>query len=168
MPRIFLTTYAIANKHGAACGEWVDADEDFGEALDRIGAAYGDPTHEEPMIADHEWWNGADPANFPLDELAELAELIEERGDDVAALLSAHGSHYYKAVDDLRDALESTSFTWGDSEHDTAWDYAELCGIWEQIPEGLRGYFDVVAWADDEMSGNLQQVTIGRRVCYLS
>ncbi len=168
MPRIFLTTYAIANEHGAACGEWVDADEDFGEALDRIGAAYGDPTHEEPMIADHEGWNGIDPANFPIDELAELAELIEERGDDVAALISVHGSHNYGSADDLRRAVENASFTWGNSESDAADELAEAYGVLESIPEHLRYYFDTEKWADDAvMGGDLSQVSIGGRVCFV-
>lgn len=168
MARIFLTTYKIANEHGAACGEWIDVGtDDIDEALGRIGARYGDPTHEEPMIADHEGWSGIDPLAFPIGDLEAVAELIDDRGDDIAAIIACTGAGYYSSADDLRDAVESASITWGDSERDAAEQLAEDLGAFEDVPEHLRYYIDVDAWFEGECN-DMHSVQVGRRVALVS
>lgn len=143
--------------NGYLHGEWIDLEDVAGaeELRDRIAAmlrASKFPGCEEWAIHDYEAPKGCQLGENPdLDALMFQQEMLEKHGDAWAA---------YMDITDAADASEedfSDRYS-GCFDSGEAWanDFAENTGMLESVPENLRYYFDMAAFARDaEMGGDV-------------
>ena len=149
MLRIFYENLGLYNE-GIISGEWIDlpvSDEELEAVRNRTGY---DETHEEYFIADFETdADGLTVGEYDdIDELNELAELIDEDPDIVSALLY-HGYYTAEEIRDKKDDVlvidNSNTMT---LEEAVGYYYAELNGIENQLG-GLSYYFDYEKYGRD-------------------
>ena len=152
MLNIFLTNLGKYNE-GTLSGEWLQlpaTDEEIEALKNRTGY---DETHEEYFITDFETdINGLTVGEYDnIDELNELAELIEE-DPEIAEVLIYMG---YDTPEEMREKWENvyycTTPTGAESEEAAIGYYfaEEVCCL--EIPENIKSYFDYEAYGRDIM-----------------
>lgn len=153
-PRIYVACLACYNE-GRLIGLWHDA-TDLPEPADHpgLGIAYWEaltgcgryPHHEEFAIHDHENFEGLSVGEYtPLDDVAELARLIEEHGPAYAAFVNHTGGDGSEFEESYRGEYESLE--------DFAVEFLDETGQLDAIPENLRYYFDYEKFANDLVRG---------------
>ena len=157
-PRVYVACLASYN-NGTLHGAWINlegADADtIQEEIDAMLAASPAPDAEEYAIHDHEGLCGLlSGESASADELAEIAEAIEEIGDDAEAFeayCNCYGANGAPSdlVEQFREAFQGV---WG-SEQDFAENLADDTGLLDDAPETLRTYFDWEAWTRDLFMG---------------
>ncbi|MBU6232608.1 antirestriction protein ArdA [Patescibacteria group bacterium] len=143
--------------NGYLHGEWIDLEDvaDVAALQGRIAAmlrASKFPGCEEWAIHDYEGPRSCQLGEYPdLDALMFQQKMLEKHGDAWAAYM------------DITDAADASEEDFGDrysgcfkSEEAWADDFVESTGMLESVPENLRYYFDMAAFARDaEMSGDV-------------
>lgn len=150
MLKIFLTNLGKYNE-GYLIGEWVTLpvdDDELEEVKKRIGI---NEHYEEMFITDYESdIDGVEVNEYSdVDELNEIAEMLEELNNDdieIIGALMSDGYSFDEAIDKKDDVI--VFYGCNDME-DVAIHYCEECGILDGIPEHLRSYFDFVAYGRD-------------------
>lgn len=110
---------------------------------------------EEWAIHDHEGFCGVKLSEHAdLEDISDIAALIGEHGVVAGALLAYHG------LDEAKRLMEEGYQGEHDSLTDWVNEYLESTGELDSIPEHLRYYFDVEAYARDcELTGGIFTVT---------
>jgi len=157
VPRIWVGCLGAYNA-GVLLGEWIDATE----ADTKVNELNADWYKENPefgdewFIADHEGFGNAWPGGeWPdLDNLAKLAEALEEHGEAFKAY-----AEYEDGADDIIEVIKKFEEAYlGDYENVTeyAWDFLEDTGALAEIPDYLVNYFDFKAYGRDlEHNGDI-------------
>lgn len=156
MFRVFITNLGKYNE-GELVGKWLDLPcEDIKEELASIGVS-DEPDengvyYEEYFITDYENDYGYKVGEYDsLDELNEIAEELENLDDydrEVVNAFIENGSDIEEALDGLRDG-DYMVFSNCSDMTDVAYQYIEETGLLNDIPEGLRNYFDYEAYGRD-------------------
>ncbi len=149
-PRIYvacLSSYVSGYLHGA----WIDGDQDGDDIqaeIDKMLKASPALLPEEWEIHDHEGWGGIDPAQVDLDELVELAEILESHPVSFPAYWGNLDSHMDDLPEIHRAFEESYRGCWPSLE-----DFCEE-NYCEDIPDHIGRYVDWSAvaeeWFDNE------------------
>ena len=161
-PQIYVACLAAYN-NGHLHGRWVEANQDADAIHEQIQAMLAEspvPGAEEWAIHDFENFHGLTIGEHDsVDDVAKLADLLEEHGDAYAAYVDCVGAHYATPE--------------GFEEHyrgewDSAEAYAENLideGCFGEIPQAIANYIDVEKIAHDlEMGGDCSFIERGRRV----
>ena len=156
MFRVFITNLGKYNE-GELVGKWLDLPcEDIESELASIGVS-DEPDengnyYEEYFITDFENdYNYKVGEYDSLDNLNEIAEELENLDDydrEVVNAFIENGSDIEKALDGLRDG-DYMVFSNCSDMTDVAYQYIEETGLLNDIPEGLRNYFDYEAYGRD-------------------
>ena len=156
MFRVFITNLGKYNE-GELVGKWLDLPcEDIESELASIGVS-DEPDengnyYEEYFITDFENDYGYKVGEYDnLDELNEIAEELEnldEYEKEVVNAFIENGSDIEEALDGLRDG-DYMVFSNCSDMTDVAYQYIEETGLLNDIPEGLRNYFDYEAYGRD-------------------
>ncbi len=165
-PRIYtacLASYNAGKLHGA----WIDADQDadtIREAIAEMLKASPEAGAEEWAIHDHEGFGGYPISEMEsIDNVARIAELIDEHGAIFGELLAHKGGTDYldNAEETMRDGYGGE---W-DSLEDYAANLAEDTGALKEVPESLQRYIDFAAWGSDmEYGGDIFTIEAGGKV----
>lgn len=150
-PRIYVACLASYNA-GRLHGRWIDCTtEDIEGAIEAMLKASPAPGAEEWAIHDHEGWHGLDPSSLPQGELGEWAEALEEHGGAFVAYVRHVGESYCASAgaQTTREAFDSSYMGEWTSQEAWAWEDIESHGRLNAMPEDLRGYFDIEAYARD-------------------
>lgn len=145
-PAIYVGTYHKYNC-GSLYGKWFDLTDfddkaEFLEACNELHANESDP---ELMFQDWEGIPSAFASESSIDwNFIEAYKRAVEDGMDAAFIAWVE----YSGECDY-DAFEDAYCGDAESEEDYAWTMAEECGLLNDIPESLRCYFDMGAWARD-------------------
>ena len=156
MFRIYLTNLGKYNE-GELVGKWLDLPcEDMVKELVSIGVS-DEPDengnyYEEYFITDYENDYDYKVGEYDsLDDLNEIAEELENLDDydrEVVKAFIENGSDIEEALDGLRDG-DYMVFSNCSDMADVAYQYIEETGLLNDIPEGLRNYFDYEAYGRD-------------------
>lgn len=156
MFRIYLTNLGKYNE-GELVGKWLDLPcEDMVKELVSIGVS-DEPDengnyYEEYFITDYENDYDYKVGEYDsLDDLNEIAEELENLDDydrEVVKAFIENGSDIEEALDGLRDGNYMVFSNCSDMA-DVAYQYIEETGLLNDIPEGLRNYFDYEAYGRD-------------------
>ena len=156
MFRVFITNLGKYNE-GELVGKWLDLPcEDIESELASIGVS-DEPDengnyYEEYFITDFENdYNYKVGEYDSLDNLNEIAEELENLDDydrEVVNAFIENGSDIEEALDGLRDG-DYMVFSNCSDMTDVAYQYIEETGLLNDIPEGLRNYFDYEAYGRD-------------------
>ena len=156
MFRVFITNLGKYNE-GELVGKWLDLPcEDIEKELASIGVS-DEPDengnyYEEYFITDYENDYGYKVGEYDsLDELNEIAEELEnldEWDKEIVNAFIENGSDIEEALDGLRDG-DYMVFSNCSDMTDVAYQYIEETGLLNDIPEGLRNYFDYEAYGRD-------------------
>ena len=163
MIKIFLTNLGLYNE-GILSGEWLElptTDEKI-EAL-KLRTGY-DEEHEEYFITDYETdVDGLKIGEYDnIEELNELAELIEEDPEIVAALMY----YGYDTAEEIKEHWDNVTYCTTPSgfesdESAIGYYYAEELACLD-IPENLKNYFDYESYGRDIMlEGNFYTAESG-------
>jgi antirestriction protein len=144
-PRIYVASLADYNA-GRLVGTWIDLTEDT--TADDVHDAIADmlrqspePIAEEWAIHDYENFHRLTIGEYEtIDHVIYLADLINQHGEAVALYLNHTGS-----ADDFDDAYQGT---W-ESEEAFAEHLLEESGQLAELPEWIRPYIDIEAFARD-------------------
>lgn len=157
MFRVFITNLGKYNE-GELVGKWLDLPcEDIESELASIGVSdepdeNGNYYYEEYFITDFENdYNYKVGEYDSLDNLNEIAEELENLDDydrEVVKAFIENGSDIEEALDGLRDG-DYMVFSNCSDMTDVAYQYIEETGLLNDIPEGLRNYFDYEAYGRD-------------------
>lgn len=146
-PRIYVACLAAYNS-GTRHGEWIDADQDadtIAEEVQAMLAASPEPHAEEWAIHDYEGFGDISVGESEsFEQVANWANGIAEHGDAFAAWIS-HDPRYNTDPDTFEDDYLGEF----DSLEDYAEQYLDDTGILSEVPESLRYYIDVEAYARD-------------------
>ena len=156
MFRVFITNLGKYNE-GKLIGKWLDLPcKDIESELASIGVS-DEPDengnyYEEYFITDFENdYNYKVGEYDSLDNLNEIAEELENLDDydrEVVNAFIENGSNIEEALDGLRDG-DYMVFSNCSDMTDVAYQYIEETGLINDIPEGLRNYFDYEAYGRD-------------------
>ena len=156
MFRVFITNLGKYNE-GELVGKWLDLPcEDIESELASFGVSDEPDEHgnyyEEYFITDFENDYGYKVGEYDsLDDLNEIAEELEnldEYEKEVVNAFIENGSDIEEALDGLRDG-DYMVFSNCSDMTDVAYQYIEETGLLNDIPEGLRNYFDYEAYGRD-------------------
>lgn len=155
MPRIYVACLAAYN-NGILHGEWIDAEqtaEDLMQSIQDMLSRSPVSDAEEWAIHDHEGFNGYRLSEYTsMEDVAMLAEKLEEHGAAFVAFLDAFGLDVQQGADDFDNAFRGS---W-DSVEDYAENFLEDMGTFQNVPDMLRNYFDFGAFARDmQMGGDI-------------
>jgi len=143
-PKIYVACLASYN-NGKLYGKWIDANQSADEIQEEINdmlKGSSEPIAEEWAIHDYAGFGGLKIDEYEsIEEVARLAELIEEHGEAFAAYASYIGQDYADA-----DNFEEAYCGEWDSEEEYAEDLMQQC---YEIPEYLQFYIDYEKWARD-------------------
>jgi antirestriction protein len=147
VPKIYVACLAAYN-NGYLHGRWIDIDKDV-EAINReiheMLAESPIPNAEEFAIHDYDGFGGINVGEYAgIDTVRELAEFIQEHGEELAAGVY----NYYGSIDDAKDALENRYHGEYDSELDYAEQLFDECYA-HDIPENIRFYIDYEKFSRD-------------------
>lgn len=149
-PRIYVACLAAYNS-GTLHGAWIDA-TDADTIQDEVAAmlkASPEPGAEEWAIHDHEGFLGVKVEEYAgFEEVAALAEALEEHGEPFAAWLNDGGD-----LDDTAGFEEAFEGIY-DSEEAFAERLVEDLGYLQGVPEAVVCYFDYGAFARDLFIGD--------------
>lgn len=152
MLRIYLTNLGKYNE-GYLIGEWVElpvSQDELKEVFKRIGI---NEQYEEYFITDYETdIEGVEVGEYSnLDELNELAEQLDELGEDANKAIQAMLLDGYKFDEALEKANNGdyTIYSGCDNMTDVAYEVVEMCGYLDNVPENVTRYFDYEAFGRD-------------------
>ena len=150
MLNIYLTNLGKYNE-GMLVGEWLElpaTDEEIEAVKTRIGI---NEQYEEWFITDYETdVDGLTVGEYDnLDELNELAEVIEEDAEGVAALMYFGYNTAEKIADKLCDLIRIEGSAHMSMDESIGWYYAEEMGTLDAIPEHLKYYFNYESYGRD-------------------
>ncbi|MEL6278265.1 MAG: antirestriction protein ArdA [Pseudomonadota bacterium] len=157
-PQIYAACLASYNS-GILHGCWIDAaqePEELRAAVSAMLTASPIPQAEEFAIHDYQGFGSAPIGEYTgLDEVAALAQFIDEHGEDLGGALLEHFGGDLEAAraafDDYAGSFRSLA--------DFMEELTEDCG--EQIPERLAPYIDYEAMGRDaELSGDVFTIEI--------
>ena len=171
-PKVWLGCLGPYN-NGELVGFWIDAtdlaDTDEvkrlqAEALSKASRTYAPYETEEWEIFDHEGWAGYDPQGESYDDLATLAEHIEEHGEAFAAWLAEDATH----AETPHKFTEAFRGEW-DSAEDYCTDFLhETDPAFENGENGtLVCYFDYAAYTRDCLIGDIWEAPTGRGTVWI-
>lgn len=154
-PRIYVASLSDYNA-GRLVGEWIDADQDADDihaAIQAMLATSKEEVAEEWAIHDYEGFGDLKLSEYEsIERVAEIGQAIAEHGDAMAAFLG---------YDSSRDPSEFADAYLG--HFDKLEDYAENLlddmGVFDNVNDMLRTYFDVEQYARDlDMGGDVYTV----------
>ena len=129
------------------------------------------PSAEEHFFADNEGFEGFEVGEYESVEtvcaVAELIESSEYDGEAVLAFMSHHGDYY--DVEGAKAKFDDGVYLgeW-DSLEAYAEDYAEQTSMLDSMPENLRTYFDMEAFARDmELGGDVFTLDTPRHTVWI-
>ncbi|MEM6792316.1 MAG: antirestriction protein ArdA [Myxococcota bacterium] len=167
-----LAAYNAGTLHGrwiqldAVCAEHDDAD-DAAEALRAMIASEMLATSpvegaEEWRIDDDEGFEGLDVNPYEtLETVVEMARLIMDHGS-LAVAVAKHldADRHVSMLGEVRTWLEEQYLGAYDSAEDWAAEWLDETGALSEVPESLRRYIDVAAYARDaQLSGDIVVLT---------
>lgn len=152
MLNIYLTNLGKYNE-GELVGEWVKlpvSQEELEKVFERIGI---NEEYEEFFITDYETdIEGVTVGEYDnLDTLNELAEELEEVGDDEKKAIQAmllDGYEFKEALEKANNG-DFTIYYDCDDMTDVAYEVVENCGYLQNVPETVSRYFDYEAFGRD-------------------
>ncbi len=158
-PRIYVACLAAYN-NAKLHGKWIDADqspEAIQEEITAMLKASPEPGAEEFAIHDFEEFGGIEIGEFTsIKEVAAIAEFLSKHGGPGAAW---YGNQTRDLDDNLSEQFQDEYQGEWDSLEAYAENLLEDTGALAEIPEYLRPYFDVEAFARDmELSGDVWTV----------
>ncbi len=145
---------------GALVGEWVSLPH---EGLEEVLEKISNSGKDELFISDYETdINGLKVAEYEdILQLNEIAEEINNLSDDEVIALQA----YLEQYNDIEQALEEvrqgnyTIYYDCDDMSDVAYQVVNDCGLFDGVPEALKGYFDYEAYGRDiDINGTFIQI----------
>ena len=145
---------------GALVGEWVSLPH---EGLEEVLEKISNSGKDELFISDYETdINGLKVAEYEdILQLNEIAEEINNFSDDEVIALQA----YLEQYNDIEQALEEvrqgnyTIYYDCDDMSDVAYQVVNDCGLFDGVPEALKGYFDYEAYGRDiDINGTFIQI----------
>ena len=169
MLNIYLTNLGKYNE-GILQGEWLElpaTDEEIEACKDRIGI---NDHYEEWFITDYETdVNGLTVGEYDdIEELNQLAEIIEQDAEGVAALIYFGYTEAEEIADRLDDLIHIEGSHMMSMDESIGYYYAEECGTIDGIPENLRCYFDYEAYGRDiRLEGNFYETESGDIIEYI-
>ena len=164
-PKIYvadLAAYVAGTLHGC----WIDANqdaEDIHQEIQEMLAESPEPSAEEFALHDFSGFGSFHLAEYDdIETVSALARLIDEFGEMVAS--TVWGRVAGDAGEARRILEECYQGSW-DSLEAWAEDLLESTGELNQVPEHLRSYIDIEAYArDQELNGEVFTVTDGSEV----
>lgn len=146
--RLYVGTYAKYNS-GSIAGKWLDL-EDYADVDDFLQACadlHSDEHDPEFMFQDFEGFPKAFYSECSVNpKIFEWLALDEDDQKKVAAYMEYVGSHYDF---DIAHAVDSVMCMGSTSERDLAYDWCDELGIFSEIPEPYRCYFDYEQYFKD-------------------
>ena len=161
-PKIYVADLA-AYVNGRLHGRWIEANqppEDIHEEIQEMLSESPVPGAEEFALHDHEGFGNVKLSEYEdIEAVSALAELIAEFGEMVASTVWGHVGG--KAVEAQRLLEDCYQGSW-DSLEAWAEELLTSTGELNQVPEHLRPYIDVEAYARDmELNGDVFTVEEG-------
>lgn len=151
MMNIYLTNLGKYNE-GELIGEWVElpvSHEELQKVFERIGI---NEEYEEYFITDYECDFYEVGEYESLDTLNEIAERIEELGEEesevVKALMSELGCTLNEAIDKVNSG-DYRIYSDCDDMTDIAYQVVEECGYLNNVPDNVARYFDYESFGRD-------------------
>lgn len=151
MMNIYLTNLGKYNE-GELIGEWVElpvSHEELQKVFERIGI---NEEYEEYFITDYECDFYEVGEYESLDTLNEIAERIEELGEEesevVKALMSELGYTLNEAIDKVNSG-DYRIYSDCDDMTDIAYQVVEECGYLNNVPDNVARYFDYESFDRD-------------------
>lgn len=151
MMNIYLTNLGKYNE-GELTGEWVElpvSHEELQKVFERIGI---NEEYEEYFITDYECDFYEVGEYESLDTLNEIAERIEELGEEesevVKALMSELGYTLNEAIDKVNSG-DYRIYSDCDDMTDIAYQVVEECGYLNNVPDNVARYFDYESFSRD-------------------
>lgn len=151
MMNIYLTNLGKYNE-GELIGEWVElpvSHEELQKVFERIGI---NEEYEEYFITDYECDFYEVGEYESLDTLNEIAERIEELGEEesevVKALMSELGYTLNEAIDKVNSG-DYRIYSDCDDMTDIAYQVVEECGYLNNVPDNVARYFDYESFSRD-------------------
>lgn len=151
MMNIYLTNLGKYNE-GELIGEWVElpvSHEELQKVFERIGI---NGEYEEYFITDYECDFYEVGEYESLDTLNEIAERIEELGEEgsevVKALMSELGYTLNEAIDKVNSG-DYRIYSDCDDMTDIAYQVVEECGYLNNVPDNVARYFDYESFGRD-------------------
>lgn len=151
MMNIYLTNLGKYNE-GELIGEWVElpvSQEELQKVFERIGI---NEEYEEYFITDYECDFYEVGEYESLDTLNEIAERIEELGEEesevVKALMSELGYTLNEAIDKVNSG-DYRIYSDCDDMADIAYQVVEECGYLNNVPDNVARYFDYESFGRD-------------------
>lgn len=149
-PAVYVGTYHKYNC-GSIFGMWFDLTTfaDYDEFCAVCRFLHRDEADPELMCQDYEnfpevWYSEDIFSEDIFDLIQEFAELDEDEREAYEAFLDVRCDSRI-SVEDFRDAYQGE---W-DSEEDFARHIVEECGMFDNLPESVKDYFDFERYADD-------------------
>ncbi len=151
-PRIYVACLAAYN-NGQLHGEWIDANqsaEDIMSAVQSMLAKSPQPGAEEWAIHDHDGFMGISIGEHEsFDKIAELAELIAEKGQAWADYVGNVGAEYAS-----KEGFEESYQGEYNSEEAFASQLSDDLGMMQDWPEEAKTYFNWESWTRDLFMGD--------------
>lgn len=151
MMNIYLTNLGKYNE-GELIGEWVElpvSQEELQKVFERIGI---NEEYEEYFITDYECDFYEVGEYESLDTLNEIAERIEELGEEesevVKVLMSELGYTLNEAIDKVNSG-DYRIYSDCDDMTDIAYQVVEECGYLNNVPDNVARYFDYKSFGRD-------------------
>lgn len=148
---IYLTNLGKYNE-GELIGEWVElpvSQEELQKVFERIGI---NEEYEEYFITDYECDFYEVGEYESLDTLNEIAERIEELGEEesevVKVLMSELGYTLNEAIDKVNSG-DYRIYSDCDDMTDIAYQVVEECGYLNNVPDNVARYFDYESFGRD-------------------
>lgn len=146
-PEIYIACLAAYN-NGKLHGQWIDATQGIDavqEEIQTMLANSPEPDAEEFALHDYQGFGGIQFSEYEsIETLCDIAEFIEEHGEDLAAGIYCHCSDLEEAVDMMENHYRGEY----DSEVDYAMELFDECYAHE-IPENMCYYIDYEKFARD-------------------
>jgi antirestriction protein len=148
-PRVYVACLASYN-NGILHGAWIDAAQDSDQIMEDIGAMLGSsPMPDAEEWAVHDTEGLPDLGEWPdLDQLAQVAQGIEEHGDAYRAYLEC-----FDADTTSREDFQGRYLGEYRDREDFAADWLEQTGGLANVPEHLQAYIDFDAYGRDLVVG---------------
>jgi antirestriction protein len=165
-PAIYVASLSDYNA-GRLHGRWIDITLGYDHIVDEIEDMLSESDEdiaEEWAIHDYQDFGELRIGEHEdLEQIAELGELYDKRGDLVFGIISHFGG--LEHIDEAKEALEDNYAGVYDSLADYAESELEESGQLDRVPDFLRGYIDFESYASDlEMSGDVFTIEIGNEL----
>lgn len=150
MCRVYVGTYAKYSS-GSIAGAWLDLTDytDLEEFLVACAELHSDESEPEFMFQDFEGFPRSFYSECSINpEIFEYAALDEFERERVDAYAEYNGEHYGFRIDYAIDNVIKLA-DFGESDYMVAYAWCEEMGVFEDMPEHLRGYLDVESYFRD-------------------